>query len=81
MTNFNLSLYANLYIESVGFLIFLSILVALYDTVSLHQACQIFILFIFLGAIIPCVNLAGPQQEQEQAPQQGPLKATEWTSA
>ena len=70
-----------LYVESVSFLMFLSILVAFYDTVSLHQAGQIFIVCIFLSAIIPNVNLAGPQQEQEQAPRQGPLQATEWTSA
>ena len=31
-------------IESVNFLKFLSIIVAFYDTVSLHQACKIFIL-------------------------------------
>ena len=53
---------------------FLSILVAFYDTVSLHQACQIFILCIFPNAIIPNVNLSGSQQEpwQEQAPRQRP---------
>ena len=49
--------------------------------VSLHQAGQIFIICIFLSAIIPNVNLAGPQQEQEQAPRQGQRQATEWTSA
>ena len=37
------------------------------------------VLLFFLSAIIPNVNLAIPQQEQEQAPQQGPLQATEWT--
>ena len=60
---------------------FLSILVVFYDTVDLHQAGQIFGICIFLSAIIPNVNLAGPQQEQEQAPRQGPRQATEWTSA
>ena len=60
---------------------FLSILVAFYDTVSLHQAGQIFIVCTFLSAIIRNVNLAGPQQEQEQAPRQGPPQATEWASA
>ena len=60
---------------------FLSILDAFYDTVSLHQAGQIFIICIFLSAIIPNVNLADPQQEQEQAPRQGLQQATEWTSA
>ena len=60
---------------------FLSILVAFYDTVSLHQAGQIFIICIFLSAIIQNVNLAGPQQEQEPAPRQGQRQATEWTSA
>ena len=60
---------------------FLSILVAFYDTVDLHQAGQIFIICIFLSAIIPYVNLAGPQQGQEQAPRQGLQQATEWISA
>ena len=45
---------------------FLSILVAFFDTVSLHQAGQIII--IFLSVIISNVNLAGSQQEQEQDP-------------
>ena len=58
---------------------FLSILVAFYGTVSLHQAGQIFIIRIFLSAIILNVNLAGPQKEQ--APRQGTRHATEWTSA
>ena len=40
---------------------FLSILVAFYDTVSLHQAGQIFIICIFLSAIIQNVNLAASQ--------------------
>ena len=42
------------------------------DTVDFHQSCQIFIPCSFLSAIIPNVNLAGPQQGREQAPQQGP---------
>ena len=65
-----------LYVESVNFLMFL----VAYDTVSLHQADEIFIICIFLSAIIPNVNIAGPQQEQEQAPQQGQRQATEWTN-
>ena len=60
---------------------FLSILVAFYDTVSLHKADQIFIICMFLTAIIPNVNLAGPQQEQEEAAREGPRQATAWTSA
>ena len=56
---------------------FLSILGAFYDTVSLHEAGQTFIVCIFLSAIIPNVNLAGPQQEQEQAPRQGPQQVTQ----
>ena len=47
---------------------FLSIVVAFYDIVSSCQAGQIFIICILLSAIIPNVNLAGPQEEQEQAP-------------
>ena len=60
---------------------FLSILVAFYDTVSLHQACQIFILCIFPNAIIANVNLSGSQQEQEQAPRQRQRQVSEWTTA
>ena len=61
------------------FFMFLLTLVAFYDTVSLHQAGQIFIICIFLSAIILNVNLTGPQQEQEQAPHQGQQQATEWS--
>ena len=70
-----------LYVESISFSMFMSIPVAFYDIVSLHKAGQIFIICIFLRAIIPNVFFAGPQQEQEQAFRQGPRHAIEWTSA
>ena len=54
-------------IESVGLLMFLSIMDAFYGTISLHKMCQIFILYcIFLSAIIQNVNVPGPQQNQEE---------------
>ena len=38
-------------------------------------------LYFFFSIIVWNVNLTGPQKRQEQAPQQGPQQATEWTSA
>ena len=56
-----------LYIESVGFLKFLSIIVAFYDTVSLHEACHLYPLHFSYCNHTECKPLRSPTMTRTSA--------------